>query len=261
MCYAPWKHLTSTVTAAKDNNDSNTMAISNEVGALPIRFLLFKLMFMSGVVKIQANCPTWNNLTALEYHFATQCLPGPFAWYAHQLHPFLLRLSVAMTFLIEIQGAGLLIFWGGSLRRIGAWMQILLQVMIILSGNYNFFNVLTILLCLPCLEGNLSGTSVASDGIRKRNFSRNYMDVSISLAYFAWSFATMFDIQKVQVGIETQITIVLSWTKSFCEVVIEYCVPAVIALVYIQLGYNFISMRKKRISALFHVAACAACHF
>lgn len=259
MCYAPWKHLTSTVTAAKDNNDSNTMAISNEVGALPIRFLLFKLMFMSGVVKIQANCPTWNNLTALEYHFATQCLPGPFAWYAHQLHPFLLRLSVAMTFLIEIQGAGLLIFWGGSLRRIGAWMQILLQVMIILSGNYNFFNVLTILLCLPCLEGNLSGTSVASDGIRKRNFSRNYMDVSISLAYFAWSFATMFDIQKVQVGIETQITIVLSWTKSFCEVVIEYCVPAVIALVYIQLGYNFISMRKKRISALFHVAACAAC--
>ena len=117
MCYAPWKHLTSTVTAAKDNNDSNTMAISNEVGALPIRFLLFKLMFMSGVVKIQANCPTWNNLTALEYHFATQCLPGPFAWYAHQLHPFLLRLSVAMTFLIEIQGAGLLIFWGGSLRQ------------------------------------------------------------------------------------------------------------------------------------------------
>ena len=30
-----------------------------------------------GVVKIQADCPTWLKLTALEYHFATQCIPTP----------------------------------------------------------------------------------------------------------------------------------------------------------------------------------------
>ena len=38
-----------------------------------VRFTLFKLMFMSGVVKIQANCPSWLKLTALDYHYATQC--------------------------------------------------------------------------------------------------------------------------------------------------------------------------------------------
>jgi len=41
-------------------------------------------MFQSGIVKFQAKCPTWENLTALERHFATQCIPTPISWYAHQ---------------------------------------------------------------------------------------------------------------------------------------------------------------------------------
>ena len=109
-------------------------------------------MLMSGVVKIQANCPTWQNLTALEFHFATQCLPGPLAWYAHQLHPLILRLSVAATLVIEVPMAFLLIAPFASMRSFGAKLQILLQIMILLTGNYNFFNLLTITLCLLCLD-------------------------------------------------------------------------------------------------------------
>ena len=56
LCYAPWLRLKC---QANDN-------VSN-IGSWPLQFLLFKLMFMSGVVKIQAECPTWINLTALEY--------------------------------------------------------------------------------------------------------------------------------------------------------------------------------------------------
>ena len=44
------------------------------------RLLLFKLMLMSGVVKIQSQDETWLNLTALVYHFASQCIPTPVAW-------------------------------------------------------------------------------------------------------------------------------------------------------------------------------------
>ena len=47
---------------------------------LLLRWVLFKLMFMSGVVKIQAHCPTWLKLTACHYHFATQCIPTPLSW-------------------------------------------------------------------------------------------------------------------------------------------------------------------------------------
>ena len=62
ICFAPWQSLQ--LSTMKDMN----------VGCWPLRFLLFKLMFMSGIVKILAECPTWQNLTALEYHFATQCV-------------------------------------------------------------------------------------------------------------------------------------------------------------------------------------------
>lgn len=139
LCYAPWTRL--------------SPAEPSSLGAWPLRFLLFKLMYMSGVVKIQADCITWKNLTALEYHFATQCLPGPLAWHAHQLHPFLLRFSVAMTLWIEIPGAILLLLTPfPAMVRIGAALQIILQIFIIATGNYNFFNILTIALCLICLE-------------------------------------------------------------------------------------------------------------
>ena len=50
-----------------------------------IRFVLFKLMLMAGSVKIQSACPTWLGLTALDFHYATQCLPLPTSWFAHQL--------------------------------------------------------------------------------------------------------------------------------------------------------------------------------
>ena len=143
LCYCDWW-----LPFGDDAMQSNF----SHLGVWPLRFLLFKLMFMSGVVKLQANCPTWNNLTALEFHFATQCLPGPFAWYAHQLHPFLLRLSVAFTLLIEIPWALLVIVPLQNIRRFGSVFQIILQVIIILTGNYNFFNILTITLCLPCIE-------------------------------------------------------------------------------------------------------------
>ena len=58
------------------------------------RFLAWKLMFLSGLVKLKADCPTWQELTALEFHFATQPLPTPLSHFAHSLPPILLRLGV-----------------------------------------------------------------------------------------------------------------------------------------------------------------------
>src|SRR4051812_2755243 len=46
-------------------------------------FLLFKLMFLSGVPKLLSGDPTWRHLPALDYHFEPQPLPPWTAWYAH----------------------------------------------------------------------------------------------------------------------------------------------------------------------------------
>ncbi|XP_076848928.1 lipase maturation factor 2a [Brachyhypopomus gauderio] len=117
-----------------------------------LRWLLFRLMFASGVVKLTSRCPTWWGLTAMTYHYETQCIPTPLAWFAHQLPVWFQKLSVVGTFIIELVGP-FLFFSPIRRHRLAAfYMQVLLQVLIILSGNYNFFNLLTITLCFSLLD-------------------------------------------------------------------------------------------------------------
>ncbi|XP_025889683.1 lipase maturation factor 2, partial [Nothoprocta perdicaria] len=123
--------------------------------ALPlwlVRWLLFRLMFASGVVKLSSRCPTWWGLTALTYHYETQCIPTPLAWFAHQLPVWLQKFSVVATYVIEI---AVPLFFFAPLRRLrlfAFYSQVLLQVLIILTGNYNFFNALTIVLAVSLLD-------------------------------------------------------------------------------------------------------------
>ena len=50
-----------------------------------LRWLLFRLMFESGWVKLLSGDPSWWHLTALRVHYETQPLPTWIGWYAHQL--------------------------------------------------------------------------------------------------------------------------------------------------------------------------------
>ena len=119
------------------------------------RVLLFKLMFMSALVKIQSGCPTWLHLTALEYHYATQPLPSSLGWYAlNLLPPYMHRLSVASTFVIELAAPFLLLAPSSRIRTIGSMLQVFLQIVIAATGSYTFFNLLTLGLALAVLEGS-----------------------------------------------------------------------------------------------------------
>ncbi|XP_035011838.2 lipase maturation factor 2a [Hippoglossus stenolepis] len=116
------------------------------------RWLLFRLMFASGVVKLTSRCPTWWGLTALTYHYETQCIPTPLAWFAHHLPMWWQKFSVVGTFVIEI-AVPFLFFSPLRRLRLGSfYLQVLLQALIILSGNYNFFNLLTLALSLSLLD-------------------------------------------------------------------------------------------------------------
>src|SRR6185436_5452179 len=67
----------------------------------PIRWLLFRLMFASAVVKLTSGDPSWRHLTALQYHYETQPLPTWTAWYAHQLPAGFHQLSAVVMFAVE----------------------------------------------------------------------------------------------------------------------------------------------------------------
>lgn len=111
------------------------------------RLLVFRLMFESGCVKLLSHDPNWRNLHALRYHFMTQPLPNPIAWYAYQAPGWFLDSLTFLTLLTELVCPWLL-FLPRRARHFGAAILILLQLLILLTGNYAFFNLLTIALCL-----------------------------------------------------------------------------------------------------------------
>jgi hypothetical protein len=121
------------------------------VAVLLLLWLLFRLMVGSGAVKLRSGDPTWHNLTALAFHFETQPIPTPIAWYAHRLPLWFLKASAAAVFAVEI-GASILIFAPRRFRVLAFVPLVGLQALIALTGNYAFFNLLTTALCLFLLD-------------------------------------------------------------------------------------------------------------
>lgn len=115
------------------------------------QWLLFRLMIESGLVKLLSGDPTWRNLTALEYHYETQPLPTTLAWYMNQLPGWFQKLSCLYTFGVELF-VPFLVFGPRKLRPAAFFLLASLQILILLTGNYCFFNLLTLGLCFFTLE-------------------------------------------------------------------------------------------------------------
>lgn len=120
-----------------------------------IRFLLLwllaRFMFFSGYVKLQSGDGTWTELTALTYHYWTQPLPVWTAWFMDQLPLWFQKTSCVIMFVIEL-GLPLLVFGPRVIRTIAFIGLVALQLAIIATGNYGFFNLLTLVLCVVLLD-------------------------------------------------------------------------------------------------------------
>jgi len=120
------------------------------LGVWLMLWLVFRLMFGSGVVKLASGDPTWRNLTALTFHYETQPIPTPLAWYAHQLPLWFQKASTAATLVIELI-APFFIAAPRRLRTIAFALFVALQLLIAVTGNYAFFNILSASLCVYVL--------------------------------------------------------------------------------------------------------------
>ncbi|HIC16574.1 TPA: lipase maturation factor family protein [Candidatus Poribacteria bacterium] len=110
------------------------------------RWLLFRLIFASGYVKLSSGDETWKNLTALNYHYETQPLPTLIGWYVHHFPEWFQKFSVSIMFGIELF-IPFCIFLPRRCRAFAGGVLIILQILIASTGNYCFFNLLTIILC------------------------------------------------------------------------------------------------------------------
>ena len=134
----------------------------SRVGLFLLKFLLFKLMLMSGVVKLTSGDDCWWNLTALDYHYWSQPLPTIFGWWADKSPEWFKHFSVAFCLVVEI----IVPFFIWAPRRprlIAAGLMIFLQIVIAITGNYCFFNLLTIALCLLLIDDAVVGPARCAD--------------------------------------------------------------------------------------------------
>lgn len=115
------------------------------------RWLLFRLLFSSGVVKLTSGCPSWWNLegkvldkyldlqlsfyltdsvcnffrlSALTVHFESQCIPTPLAWYAHHLPAWYLRLNTVTANVFELIIPFLFFFPNRKVRITAFYLQV-----------------------------------------------------------------------------------------------------------------------------------------
>ncbi len=119
-----------------------------------VSLLLFKLIFLSGITKILSGDAAWAGWTALEYHYQTQPLPTWTAWYVHQLPTWVDKSSLVFMWAAEllVPFAFLAPVRWRRMRLSAVVVTILFQLSLIATGNYTFFNWLTILLCVPLVD-------------------------------------------------------------------------------------------------------------
>src|SRR6266850_2084098 len=116
-----------------------------------LKLLLFKLMVMSGVVKLTSGDDSWWDLTALDYHYWSQPLPTVIGWWADQSPEWFKKFSVAFCLVVEII-VPFFIWAPRRLRLLACGLLVFLQITIAATGNYCFFNLLAIALCLLLID-------------------------------------------------------------------------------------------------------------
>src|SRR5882762_10415257 len=105
-------------------------------------------MFLSGYVKLRSGDRSWRDLTALTFHYETQPLPTRAAWYAHQLPVWFHKASAAIMYVIELVLPFAIFAPWASLRYTSALGFIVFMLLIMITGNYGFFNLATMTLCV-----------------------------------------------------------------------------------------------------------------
>jgi hypothetical protein len=135
-----------------------------------LRWLVFRLMFLSGVVKLTSGDPAWRAWEAMKYHYETQPLPTSTSWYMHQMPARFHSASVGFMFWAELL-APLLIFGPRPFRLIAAASFLALQVMIATTGNYGFFNLLAAALCVALLDDRDLGARIPLQAEPRRSRS------------------------------------------------------------------------------------------
>ncbi|CAD5116491.1 DgyrCDS5370 [Dimorphilus gyrociliatus] len=108
------------------------------------------IMIGAGLIKIRGD-QCWRDLTCMNYHYQTQPVPNPIAYYMHQEPEIMHKAETMVNHFVELV-VPFMLFLNRRLVIVGGFFQILFQLLIIISGNLSFLNWLTIIPSLACFD-------------------------------------------------------------------------------------------------------------
>ena len=111
------------------------------IAVLMVRWLLFRVMFESGLVKLTSGDPHWRNFTAMEVMYETSPFPTIFGYLDHQLPHAYHLFEIALTFIAELVAPIVAIFGGRRGRWFAFWAWLAFQAGIQLTSNFGWLNV------------------------------------------------------------------------------------------------------------------------
>ncbi len=114
-------------------------------------WLLFRLMFSSGWVKLGSGDRAWRSMTALQHHYESQPLPNRVSWHVHQLPGWFHEASCVVMFVIELV-VPFFFFAPPPLSYVAVAGTLFFMLLILVTGSYCFFNLLAMALCVLVID-------------------------------------------------------------------------------------------------------------
>ncbi|XP_032606899.2 lipase maturation factor 1 [Taeniopygia guttata] len=134
------------------------------------RWLIFRIMLGAGLIKIRGD-RCWRELTCMDYHYETQPVPNPISYFMHRSPWWFHRLETLVNHFIELVVPFFLLL-GRRMSILHGLLQILFQVLLIISGNLSFLNWLTMVPSLACFDdaslGPLFGARLRERAARRQ---------------------------------------------------------------------------------------------
>ncbi|MGH9183632.1 MAG: lipase maturation factor family protein [Acidimicrobiales bacterium] len=123
-----------------------------------IRWLLFRLEVGAGLIKLRGD-RCWRDLTCLHYHHETQPLPNPLSWFFHHLPEPVHKVEVVANHFAQlVVPVGL--FAPQPLASVAGATIVATQGWLLVSGNFSWLNVLTVVLAAASFDDAVLGPFV-----------------------------------------------------------------------------------------------------
>lgn len=125
----------------------------------PVWWLSFRLMFSSGLVKLTSGDKNWKNLKAMNFHYESQPIPTTFSPFLHHLPEWMHKLETLGTLVIEC-GLPFLLFGTFWMKCLASLAFFGLNLMITITGNYGYFNLLYCILSVLVVQDKFFGNYI-----------------------------------------------------------------------------------------------------